>query len=327
MAGIYTVCLAALSFLIYGTLFVRAYTPSEGEMQQPVAAIDDDSKNISSSDSITYKTWPEGKKKATVLLDAGHGGYDGGNVADDGVTAEKDINLAITTKIAKYLKDLNPNIEVKMTREDDSADWAVDELSDLNYRLDQQKAQNADYFFSIHANSYAEDPTVEGVVFFVNPTDTVMKELTQKMQENMESINWADYYNTIDYQKLQLVTMSDIHSTLIELGYMTNPEDLAHLTSETEQDKIAKAIAAAISDYIMENPDAPKYEKPEEEKSFESSLAAEMSAQSAVDSAAAKHQAEQNAQHSEQSSDPNAPADPNTAADPNADPNAAQPAQ
>lgn len=97
---------------------------------------------------------------------------------------------------------------------------------------------------------------------FINPTDTVTSELAQSIRDNLSAIDWADNYQIIDNQLLQLVSMSDIHSILIELGYMTNPDDLANLTSEERQDAAAKALAAAVSDYIMENPDAPEFVNP-----------------------------------------------------------------
>ncbi len=293
--------LAAFSFLIYGTLFVKAYSPTSLNGPNTIVDSSQNSDNSQSSESthpaesIVYKTYPkEDETVATVLLDAGHGGIDGGNV-NNGVL-EKDVTLDITLKVAQYLKELNPNIDVRLTRDSDETPWFVDELSDLNYRLEQQTVQNADYFFSFHTNAF-DDPSVEGVVFFVNETDTVMKELVNDMIANMEAIDWAQNYGVIDYTPLQLVTMADIHSTLIELGYMTNPANAAHLMSQTELDYLSKAIAATISDYIMEHPDAPQYEKPQAQKDLEAAMSDSNASgqQSSVDNAAANAQAQEQA--------------------------------
>lgn len=290
--------LAAFSFLIYGTLFIKAYSSSS--LNGPSTVVDNlgnsqtDSQASSAhpAESIVYTTYPkEDETVATVLLDAGHGGIDGGNV-NNGVL-EKDMTLDITLKVAQYLNELNPNIEVRLTRDSDATPWFVDELSDLNYRLEQQTVQNADYFFSFHTNAF-DDPSVEGVVFFVNETDTVMNELVNDMIANMKAIDWAQNYGVIDTTPLQVVTMSDIHSTLIELGYMTNPANAAHLMNETELNYLAKAIAATISDYIMQHPDAPEYEKPQAQKDLEASMReSDVSGQqSSVDNAAANAQAQ-----------------------------------
>lgn len=306
--ALYIAGLAVVSLFLYGTLFTRTYKAAEEDViisDQPSGG---DSQNSSDDPgSITYKTYSKSDKEpVTVLLDAGHGGLDGGNVAGD--VLEKDINLAITKKIAQYLEEFNPNIKVEMTRTTDDAPWLQDEETDLNYRLDKQKETGAEYTFSIHANAY-EDPSVEGTLFIVNPTDSTMKDLVSKIEENMEAVGWDGNYTIADNRILQLVTMSDIHSTLIELGYMTNPTDLERLTNPEEQDKIAKAIAAAISDYIENNPDAPKYEKPSEESSASSSGSSQST--------------DPNAQPAQ---GPNAPASESSAADPNTpapDPNAA----
>lgn len=312
IAALYTIGLCVVSLILYGTLFSRTYTPV---IAKDDPATENDSSTTASSsssaaddDSITYKTYKDQHEiVATVLLDAGHGGVDGGNITND--VLEKDLNLSITNKVAQYLKELNPNIDVKLTRPTDETPWFQDVETDLNYRQEQQKTQNADYFFSIHCNAFPEDPTVEGLVFFINPTDTVMKDLVNKIGDNLTSIGWTQNYNIIDYEPLQLVSLSDIHSSLVELGYMTNEFDFQKLTDPTEQDKAAKAIAAAISDYIMENPDAPDYVKPSEQ------ISASNAPHESVDSYAA-----QQAQQSQQALDPNAAQNPDAAQYPNAQP-------
>lgn len=305
--------LCMISLVLYSTIFAGTYH-SNYTSSTPTGT-----PSVDPTTGLVYKTYPEKGKKTTILLDAGHGGMDGGNTVNDTIL-EKDINLSITNKVADYLNELNPNIIVKMIRTDDSVPWLTDELSDLNYRLEQQTKQSAEYFFSIHCNSYA-DPSIEGAVFFVNPTDEVMKDLTNKMGKNFQEIQWCQQYSIVDNQLLQVVTMSEIHSTLIELGYMSNAENLAHLTNSSEQDKVAKTIAATISDFVMENPDAPKYEKPKPESTTQSASSM-ASAESQAGSLVASKQSEQDANSAQDSAansqtDPNQPNNP----DPNQDVN------
>lgn len=59
---------------------------------------------------------------ATVMIDAGHGGYDGGTIAEDGTT-EKDLTLALALETGKQLKKLNPEIKVVYTRTSDKVTW------------------------------------------------------------------------------------------------------------------------------------------------------------------------------------------------------------
>lgn len=128
IAALYTIGLCVVSLLIYGTLFTRTYIPISTK-NNPV---DESNLNITASSntsadnhSITYKTYKDQHQiVATVLLDAGHGGMDGGNVTND--VLEKDLNLSITNKVAQYLKELNPNIDVKLTRPTDETPWFED---------------------------------------------------------------------------------------------------------------------------------------------------------------------------------------------------------
>ncbi len=262
-ALIYFGGLLVVSLFLYGMVFTKAYPASaslQSSQDEPVASTSETSSESTEpvKPAQEYSVYGEEDKKTIVLLDAGHGGMDGGNMT--GEILEKNINLDVTNKVAAYLQELNPNIEVRMIRTNDETPWAVSELDDLNYRVDQQSAQNAEYFVSIHCNAYEDDPSVRGSVFFVNPNDEVMKGLASKITTNLQNINWSSSYQTLDHETLQVVTMSPIHSMLIELGYMTNPEELAKLSSPEEQDEVAKAIAGAISDYIHDNPDAPAFQ-------------------------------------------------------------------
>lgn len=255
--------LVICALVLYAAVFSPAYSiglvHDSNPGTQTVPGNSGDGTQISQPE---YKTYPDtGEKVATVLIDAGHGGIDSGKPMSDGIL-EKDLNLSFALKLGAALEELNPQLEIKYIRTDDNITWGNLENDDLNHRLEQQWLQEADYFISLHCNAYEGDPSVEGTVFFINPDDPVMKAIAEKFQENLSAISWADNYQIIDNELLQLVSMSDIHSILIELGYMTNPDDLANLTSEEMQTMCARALAAAISDYIMENPDAPAYTNP-----------------------------------------------------------------
>ena len=73
-----------------------------------------------SADKVTktVQTISDNQYKQRIIIDAGHGGFDGGAVASDG-TVEKDINLIIATKLKKML--LLSGFDVIMTRESDSS--------------------------------------------------------------------------------------------------------------------------------------------------------------------------------------------------------------
>lgn len=89
---------------------------------------------------------------ATVMIDAGHGGYDGGTIGADG-TCEKDLTLELALETGKQLQKINPDIKVVYTRTSDKITWSEDEVEDLTARVEMAKKENADYYFSFHINS------------------------------------------------------------------------------------------------------------------------------------------------------------------------------
>ena len=107
-------------------------------------------------------------KSFTILIDPGHGGFDPGKVSPDGIM-EKDINLAIASKLASALTD--QGFSVYLTRDSDkslnSENASSKKTSDLKARTNLATNVNADLYISIHQNSYP-DPSVCGPqVFFL----------------------------------------------------------------------------------------------------------------------------------------------------------------
>lgn len=267
--SLYFAVLCAGYFIVYSTLFTHAYqnTPQDPANSQQAA---DASRNADNSPvepgevqgpsqpasgSQKYTTYPDtGEKVATVLIDAGHGGFDGGNANADG-DIEKNINLKMSQLVAQKLQELNPQLNVLTIRNDDEITWADNEWDDLNYRMEQQEATGSDYFVSLHCNSL-EDPSVRGFEFFINSGDDATAGMTDLMRQYLQNLDgWIPYHSTQQDARLQLVYMSRIHSILIEMGFMSNAEDMAILKDENKMNESAAAIAAAISDYIMQHPD------------------------------------------------------------------------
>lgn len=75
---------------------------------------------------------------ATVMIDAGHGGYDGGTIGADG-TCEKDLTLELALETGKQLQKINPDIKVVYTRTSDKITWPEDEVEDLTARVEMAK--------------------------------------------------------------------------------------------------------------------------------------------------------------------------------------------
>ena len=103
----------------------------------------------------------EAHKKRTVVVDAGHGGPDGGKTGVNG-KLEKELNLIIAEKVKKLLEE--EGIAVIMTREEDG--WLAEtRIGDLKERVRIMNESKADLAVSIHQNSYHEESVFGAQVF------------------------------------------------------------------------------------------------------------------------------------------------------------------
>ena len=133
-------------------------------------------------------TWNKSGNTKTVIIDAGHGGFDGGAVALDG-TVEKDINLKISNLIADMLKTAGYN--VVLTRQTDvSTDdvetntIAIKKKSDLKNRLELMADYPDSIFVSIHLNKFTTSAARGSQVFYSAKFDE-SKELGESIQRSI----------------------------------------------------------------------------------------------------------------------------------------------
>lgn len=190
---------------------------------------------------------------ATVMIDAGHGGYDGGTIAEDGTT-EKDLTLALALETGKQLKKLNPEIKVVYTRTSDKVTWPKDETEDLKARVKMAKKEKADYFFSFHINSNV-DPTCSGYVSYIRQDDKASEQITEYICKNLSGLDWTHDRGTLttEFYPLYVVDEQKIPAILFEAGFSTNTKEIQKLKNSTNQKKVAQAIAKAFNKYITEN--------------------------------------------------------------------------
>ena len=133
-----------------------------------------------------------------IVLDAGHGGKDPGAIGKR--AKEKNITLAITLKLGKYIEEKIPGVEVVYTR-------TTDKFLELRTRTDIAIEENADVFISIHINS-CKDKNVKGVCTYVTGLARSQENLELAMLENSVIKNEENYETkygdilnqTIDYE-------------------------------------------------------------------------------------------------------------------------------
>ncbi len=220
---------------------------------------------------------PSLSKKPRVVIDPGHGGHDPGAIGKNGLR-EKDVNLDIALRVKELLKD---EFEIFMTREKDV-------FISLDERTAFANSKKADIFVSIHTNSNRKK-NINGIeTYFLSWTDDE-EALKVAARENGISLKaMKDFSNFIDLIKMDLEAQAKreesmklaatIHSelkeniqrpsngikkgpfyvlytakmpcVLLEVSYISNPDEERLLSSPAYREKLARAIAKGIKRYF-----------------------------------------------------------------------------
>lgn len=185
----------------------------------------------------------------TIYIDPGHGGIDSGTTYKK--IYEKDINLLLSKKLEKELTSLGAT--VYLTRETDK-DLALTtkgrKRSDLINRAYLINKTKPNMYISIHLN-YLSDSRYKGLQIFYNNKNKENKQiaesLTKYMKEKTYNVRDPKYNNT--YYMYRHITTPGV---LVELGFLSNPDDRYRLTHEDYQDKLISNITYSIEKYFKE---------------------------------------------------------------------------
>ncbi len=192
----------------------------------------------------------------TIIIDPGHGGFDGGTTSVSGV-AEKEYNLAIALKIADFLRA--NGYSVIMTRTTDTATNDPDlqtirqkKSSDLHNRLAMMDSYENCLFISVHQN-YFEDASCQGAQVFYSPNLVQSKLLAELIQKSIVALVEPD--NTRAVKKsdssIFLLYQAQIPAVMVECGFLSNPMNAKKLADQAFQQKIAFAICEGIEQYLI----------------------------------------------------------------------------
>ncbi len=208
-----------------------------------------------SSDKVSGNS-DNSSKIPVIIIDAGHGGFDGGAVAPDG-TIEKDINLKISLYLQEYLE--LSGFETVMTRyedislEDDGLNTIRQKkTSDIHNRLKLMNDTRNALFISIHQNKYHVEKYRGLQVFYSPDFSEESSELARNIQENVTEILQPDNERQIKKcgTSVYLIYNAVKPAVLVECGFLSNYNETELLKTDEYQRKIAYSIATGIQDYI-----------------------------------------------------------------------------
>jgi len=190
-----------------------------------------------------------------VMIDAGHGGEDGGAASVSGVL-EKQINLEIALRMEQVLAFCG--MEPQMIRVTDQSVYSGNcetlsqkKVSDLKNRVKMINTSKPALVISIHQNHYTEAKYAGAQVFYA-PTDG-SKQLATILQEHLR--RYLDPDNRRQIKAAETVyLMNQINCTgvLVECGFLSNPKEEQLLQDPNYQIKLVSAAAGAIIQYLSE---------------------------------------------------------------------------
>ncbi|WP_160033074.1 N-acetylmuramoyl-L-alanine amidase family protein [Paenibacillus sp. An7] len=186
-----------------------------------------------------------------IIIDAGHGGIDGGTSADD--LLEKNINLAISQKMYLMLKSkgyavvLNRNGDYALSDDNTWLKSRSRHLKDLAQRKALSEELPSEIIVSIHINWSKKEKSHGPVVLHQREGKSYM--LAESIQSSLNTmyqtdrqVEWGKPFYLLNYVKKPAV--------IVEAGFISNLQDREMLRSSRGQKKIAEAISAGIIYYL-----------------------------------------------------------------------------
>lgn len=196
---------------------------------------------VSPNKNKTSKAMPAengaaGLSGKTIVLDAGHGGYDPGTANGAGIP-EKQLTMQTTKRLQQKLSAAGAN--VILTRSED-------QYVNLDSRASAANSNNADAFISIHYDSSTK-PDANGVTTYYHHgyqydlASNVNQVLDSSLSLNNRGTRFGDYH---------VIRENSRPAALLELGYLSNPHEGQYVTTDSYQELVSNSIYNGLESYF-----------------------------------------------------------------------------
>ena len=209
---------------------------------------------FSAFSNITAHTSADIDDRITVIIDAGHGGEDGGAEVDG--ILEKDINLSIADKLADTLRLCGVRVtEIRdedISVYDDSAQTLREKkVSDLKHRVEIVNGSENNILVSIHQNKF-DNSAYSGTQVFYSTNNDKSRVLAESIRNSVVSLLQND--NTRELKPansdIYLLDNATVPAVIVECGFLSNDEERAKLLDSGYQSEMAYSIAMGVLEYI-----------------------------------------------------------------------------
>ena len=195
------------------------------------------------------------ESRPVIVIDAGHGGEDGG-ACTYGEVAEKELNLLIAQDLRDMLRFCG--IDVIMTRDEDillydkNSDYQGKKKSqDLAKRLEIASSTENAILISIHMNAFPETK-YKGLQVYFSPHTESSYTLANSIQNNTRIKLMPDNNRKVKKADSRIYLLDRFKGTgvLIECGFLSNPEEYEKLCTEKYRSQLAVVLMSSINDYV-----------------------------------------------------------------------------
>jgi N-acetylmuramoyl-L-alanine amidase len=207
--------------------------------------------------SQSFESWNLPLSGKIIYLDPGHGGPDGG--AGDEEVVEKDIALSVALKLRDYLQEQGALVLLTRETDTDLADeetrgYSRRKVEDLQKRLQLINESDASLYLSIHLNAIPSSRW-SGAQTFYYPRYKENRRIATFIQEELRvSLENTDRLAKV-INNVYLIKNAKKPGALVEIGFLSNPEEKRNLMNDRYQDKVAEAIYRGVLRYFTNEPE------------------------------------------------------------------------
>ena len=245
-------------FWIKATLFILLSSLSAMSLAVALGAFDLSKTRQDMEIGTTVANFP---KYSTVIIDAGHGGEDGGASSADGLV-EKDVNLEIAQMLCNMLEA--NGVDVIMTREDDRLLYDRNtnyqgrkKKLDLAARLAIADSTENAIFVSIHMNSFT-DSRYSGLQVWYSPNNANSADLAEIIRrENQTELQPENTRKCKEATSaINLLHNAKCPAVLVECGFLSNPDEAALFEGNDYRQRVAFMLFCSITEFLSSTQDA-----------------------------------------------------------------------
>ena len=187
-----------------------------------------------------------------IVLDAGHGGEDGGAIGIKTLAREKDINLSITLKVARLLESVGATIVLTRQDENSLSKNGFNKLEDMRARAETIELSRPYIVISIHCNSFPQSQKVHGAQVFYYPGSETGKHLAQSIQDSIRDNVDKQNDRQVKSEDFYMLRHGNSTNVMVECGFLSCPDEEVLLLDDDYQNKIAYAVFDGTVRYISE---------------------------------------------------------------------------